>query len=558
MRKFLAIAHNTFLQTIRQPIYCILILAMFLVLVLTLPMSSWTLGTGEGNHHDTDQKMLEIAGLSTLLIGGVLLAAFSASSALAREIEDHTALTVISKPVPRSVFVLGKFAGVAAATALAYYLGSLVFLMTVRHQVMSSVSEPYDWPVIVLGCSGLAAALLVALSGNYFFNWTFTSSFVWSATVCLSLAMAVILFVGKDWQPVPPGYDERPKAYDNLAVYLRPGTDANAFRAFALEQKFTIVRSVDQQRLVYLRAPEGQEGSEKLDPDQAVVRIRKGEEWKARGVESVDRQVDPPVLRPALLVGVGLTFLSLLVLVAVAVASSTRLGLVLTLLVCGAVFLVGSYHRAVFLNAQGDLALRGLAWLVPNLGYFYTVDVLSKSYETGIPMGYVGAVALYCVLYLGAVLSLGVVLFQGRQMAAEEGSASVPGAVNLLAGVGRAVAVVLAAVAVRYLLLFLPAGQWAPSLLMGALLLVAALNWVIWSAFGRGRAWVYWLVTVSVCLDIVRLIVGRLWPQALPQRLLPEAQDPALAVFQAATLTVILLILLMPKTRRHFRSQTRS
>ena len=81
MIKFLSICHNTFTQTIRQPIYCILIILTFLLLVLTLPLADWTLGESGGDYHETNQMMLENLGLSTLLMAGLLLAAFTASGA---------------------------------------------------------------------------------------------------------------------------------------------------------------------------------------------------------------------------------------------------------------------------------------------------------------------------------------------------------------------------------------------------------------------------------------------------------------------------------------------
>jgi hypothetical protein len=548
MGKFLAIAHNTFLQTIRQPIYCTLILVMFLVLVLTLPTSGWTLGESGGEHHDTDQKMLEIMGLSTLLVLGSLLSAFSASSALAKEIEDKTALTVISKPVPRSVFVLGKFGGVAAAIGLAYYLGALVFLMTVRHQVVSAVSEPLDWPVIVIGFGALTLALAVALAGNFFFSWPFTSAFVWSATVCLSAAMLVILFVGKDWTLVRPGYDEPVKAYDNIRVVLEKGRDIPAFKAFAAQEAgFTVMRSEDQLRAVYLRPPQ------RLSVDEAIAVIRA--QWKDRGVESAGRQLDPPVIRPALLAGLGLTFLSLLVLVAVAVTASTRLGLVLTLLVCGGVFLVGSSHRYLFLGTRDNVVLYVLAWIAPNLGYFYSVDVLSKPFETGIPASFVAAAALYCAAYVMGVLALGVVLFQGRQMAAEGASASVPGAVSLLAGLGRAAALILGLGGL--VLLSVPAMHTAWGMLTIAILLALAVgSWFLWSAFSRGAKWSYWLVVVVACLDLAQRAVSAIAPRSPVAQWRGRGEGPALTVLETILAVAILLILVLPKTRRHFHSQT--
>ena len=154
MIQFLSIAANTFTQAIRQPIAAVLIAVTFAVLVASVPLAGWTMDTS-GEHHASDQKMLLDLGVSTLLMGGLLLAAFSASSVLAREIADRTALTVISKPVSRATFVLGKFAGVAAAVAVGYYLMTVVFLMSVRHGVLSVATDVLDWPVVVLGLAAL-------------------------------------------------------------------------------------------------------------------------------------------------------------------------------------------------------------------------------------------------------------------------------------------------------------------------------------------------------------------------------------------------------------------
>src|SRR5512144_2346005 len=108
MTRFWSICRNTFVQTIRQPIFTVLFFATVFILVLELALAGWTMGEGPAEYNETDQIMLYLTGISTLLTSGLLLAAFSASAALSREIEDRTALTVISKPVSRPVFILGK------------------------------------------------------------------------------------------------------------------------------------------------------------------------------------------------------------------------------------------------------------------------------------------------------------------------------------------------------------------------------------------------------------------------------------------------------------------
>jgi len=211
MMRFLAISQNTFTQTIRQPIYAVVILGVFGVLVLTLPLSGWTVST---DYHASDQLMLQVFGLANLGAAGLLLAAFSASSVLAREIEERTALTVVSKPIARSTFVLGKFAGVGAAVAVGFYLCSIVFLLTVRHKVMSAAPDPYDWPVITLGLAALGLSVGVSIVGNLVFGWHVTSTAVWSGLVFFTAAFVAVLFVGKDWVLVQPGFDSVPKIVD--------------------------------------------------------------------------------------------------------------------------------------------------------------------------------------------------------------------------------------------------------------------------------------------------------------------------------------------------------
>ncbi|MFA6133239.1 MAG: ABC transporter permease [Phycisphaerae bacterium] len=217
MTKLWSIARNTFVQTIRQPMFGLIVLATFVILMLILPLSGWTMDPNAA-HHDSDQRMLLAMGVSMLLWSGMLISAFSASGALSREIEDRTALTVISKPVSRATFVLGKFAGVALAVTVAYYLCTLVFLMIVRHGVVSTGSDPYDWPVIILGNSALAAVILMALAGNYLFGWTFTSTAVTAGVILLSLAGGVIGFIGKGWIMVPFGTEISPQLLIGVAI----------------------------------------------------------------------------------------------------------------------------------------------------------------------------------------------------------------------------------------------------------------------------------------------------------------------------------------------------
>ncbi|MFQ5495005.1 MAG: ABC transporter permease, partial [Phycisphaerae bacterium] len=90
LQRMLTVAWATFIETIRQPIYGVILLATAILMVLNVSLAAFTLGD--------DNKLLLDIGLSTLLLSGLFLSAFSAAGVLGREIENKTVLTVISKP----------------------------------------------------------------------------------------------------------------------------------------------------------------------------------------------------------------------------------------------------------------------------------------------------------------------------------------------------------------------------------------------------------------------------------------------------------------------------
>ena len=84
MTRLFAIARNAFVETIRQPIYGVLILVTIAVLVLDTFMSSgYTMGRGSGEYAATDQQMMINLGLSTLLVSGALIVLLAVRGGLA-------------------------------------------------------------------------------------------------------------------------------------------------------------------------------------------------------------------------------------------------------------------------------------------------------------------------------------------------------------------------------------------------------------------------------------------------------------------------------------------
>src|SRR5262245_51378904 len=141
MTRFLAVTRNTFLQTLRQPIYGLIVLATLGSLALAPSITGWTL--------DDDNKLLRDLGLSTLLVQGLFLAAFSAAGVISKEIEDKTVLTVAAKPISRGTFIAGKYCGVLLALCVAHYLAMLALTLTLRHGVLQTSAESSDVTVLI-------------------------------------------------------------------------------------------------------------------------------------------------------------------------------------------------------------------------------------------------------------------------------------------------------------------------------------------------------------------------------------------------------------------------
>ncbi|MCZ6835891.1 MAG: hypothetical protein O7G85_08970 [Planctomycetota bacterium] len=191
--QLIAITRNTFFESIRQPIMLVVIVISTLLIILSNPLSAFTM-------HD-DQKMLIDIGMATVFFSGALLAAFIATNVLGQEIENRTVLTVVSKPVGRPLFVIGKFFGVAGAMALATLFLSLVFMLAELHSVIQTVRDPLHLPVLTFGISAGLIGTAAAIWCNFFYNKVFASSILCFTTPLLALAYFFSLLFDHDFVP---------------------------------------------------------------------------------------------------------------------------------------------------------------------------------------------------------------------------------------------------------------------------------------------------------------------------------------------------------------------
>lgn len=119
--KTLTIARATALEAIRQPAFFVLAFLAFISLLVSIFLPYFTF--------NEDIKMYKDTGLTTISFIALLLALLTSSSSVAEEIEGKTAVTLLSKPINRRQFILGKFLGIMAGVLAMYVV--LGFFMAV-------------------------------------------------------------------------------------------------------------------------------------------------------------------------------------------------------------------------------------------------------------------------------------------------------------------------------------------------------------------------------------------------------------------------------------------
>lgn len=139
MGRVYAIAINTFREAVRDRVLYGVIGLAFGVLLFTLALAQLAL-------YEQRRIILDV-GLATISIFAVMVAIFLGSSLLYKEIDRKTLYVILSKPIARSEFLLGKYLGIVltAATFVALMGGVLCWVLAVQLDapVWGTVSAPF-------------------------------------------------------------------------------------------------------------------------------------------------------------------------------------------------------------------------------------------------------------------------------------------------------------------------------------------------------------------------------------------------------------------------------
>ena len=190
MRQIPIIAFNAFMELVRQPVFLLLFCVSSLLIIILAAVPYFGFGGTDLSPVNADIKMVKDGALSVMFISGLLAAVICASSSLSREISTGTALAVLSKPVGRMHFIIGKYLGIIGGLSVGTYLNLIVLLLASR-QAYDAYGNPDIVGVMTLGIF-IALAFICAGLANYFFQKPFVPWAMGMLAVAMTLGFLTI------------------------------------------------------------------------------------------------------------------------------------------------------------------------------------------------------------------------------------------------------------------------------------------------------------------------------------------------------------------------------
>jgi len=170
-RRVHAIALNTFREAVRSKVlFAILFFAVLLILA--------SLAFGELSLYE-QERVIKDLGIVVITLFGALLAVYTGVSLLYKEIEKKTIYTIVSKPIERWHFLLGKYLGIALTMAIQVAIMAAIFgLLLVFRSIPIDASIVQAVLLIFVEVMVVAAvAMLFSAFSTPFLSGMLTASF---------------------------------------------------------------------------------------------------------------------------------------------------------------------------------------------------------------------------------------------------------------------------------------------------------------------------------------------------------------------------------------------
>jgi ABC-type transport system involved in multi-copper enzyme maturation permease subunit len=205
--RVLSIAFNTFRENIREKLlYNLLIFALLMIgssiLLTRLALGEW------------DRLIINL-GLSSMSFFGVLIAIFVGISLVSKEIDKKTIYTILSKPVPRYEFLLGKYLGLM----ITLFVNTAVMVAGLL-AVMVYLNAPVT--LLLFEAIGFIFLELVVITAVGLLFSTFTST---TLSAIFTLAIYVVGHLSTDLKQFGAKMDGLGRAVLNAIYYILPNLE---------------------------------------------------------------------------------------------------------------------------------------------------------------------------------------------------------------------------------------------------------------------------------------------------------------------------------------------
>lgn len=114
MKKSFTIARMTFLEIMHERIFFVFVFLAVILIILSSLLGSLSF--------DEQKKILADFGYLATQLSGMGISLFFGAYVISREVERQTCLLILSKPISRSEFIIGKFLGIVGINLVLYFI----------------------------------------------------------------------------------------------------------------------------------------------------------------------------------------------------------------------------------------------------------------------------------------------------------------------------------------------------------------------------------------------------------------------------------------------------
>lgn len=212
-----AIAFNTFREAVRDRVLYNLIVFAFLMIGSSLLLGQITIGV--------QRQLLINLGLTAISIFGVLIAIFIGIGLVSKEIDKRTLYTVLTRPVQRWEFIVGKFFGLVGTLVVNAGLMTIGFFAALLYLMRGL--EPSDASILAAVYFILLQFMIVTAIGLLLSSF---STPIESAV--LTFAIFVVGSFGDDLRGFAASMTGAPHYIVSLITYLIPNFSALNYIAY--------------------------------------------------------------------------------------------------------------------------------------------------------------------------------------------------------------------------------------------------------------------------------------------------------------------------------------